>query len=99
VLQELEQKDRLAQQFFLAAYSVDIVADMLPFDVIVDSNELDDDGNRCISLISQQLSTIVQLALSGKGPELQEFLLSVSNSEDRSAKTWITTALFSRLTE
>lgn len=86
VLHNLEQKDRLAQQFFLAAYGVDIVSDMSPFDVIVDSNEQDDDATQCISTISDHLSTIASIALSGDGHELQQFLLSVSNNKGRSVK-------------
>lgn len=97
VLRRVDQKDSLAHKFFLDAYGVDVFSDMSPFDVIVDCDEQDDEATHCISVISQQLSSVVRLVRSGEGGELQRFLLSV-NGEIGSVKTWVRPTLIDRLT-
>jgi len=97
VLQKLEEKDSLARQFFLETYGVDIVFDMSPFDVVIDSGDRAEDAPGQIASISHHLATISRLAFSGDVAGLQRVILSLEKIDEHNVQLWISPGLPSRV--
>jgi len=99
VARTLTEKDSMAHRFFIAAYQADILYYMAPFDIVVDSNEHDGEAGQCLSYVSEYLTAVVQIALSGDIAMFEDFLHSTKRWLDRPVKVWISTNLISRISD
>ncbi len=89
ISQAIEHKDRMAHEFFLRAYGVDIVNDLSPFDIIVDCDEADDEAETYRLEVSEQLLAIAQCSLTSDVNCLQHFLFSGKVNSGPSLRMWI----------
>lgn len=97
VARDVEEKDRLAQQFFQEAYGVDIATDLSPFDLVVDANEPEQEAMWSFSLLADVVTPIVRAALGGDADGLKDALSLKARRSASWLKGWVASDLFAKL--
>lgn len=75
-LARIDEKDRLAKEFFLSAYGIDIECDLSPFDIVVDSEHGQNTREDSRPAISQVIQHLVASVLSGDTNALATMITS-----------------------
>lgn len=94
----IERKDWAAAEFFRRAYGVDIIRDMSPFDVILESDDHRDIlPADSLHATSEWMAQIATSALAGDGRGIRRLEESLTKDRGRRIKIWISESLKTRV--